>query len=283
MDPVRYADHGGAARGVSVQPEAAGLGPCRLGALGGPPVRVATWNLERPRRGDGARAERQRQAMERIDADIWVLTEAHHDLAPAAGFEGTWTRVADRDGAVGEVWTAIWSRYPLQPLPATRDEARAVGALVEPGHRRPVVVYGTVLPWLGSSWRGHPGAGGVAFAAALEAQLADWLHLRERYRDCDFILAGDFNQDLAIRHHYGSRRNQQVLRSALDTAGLQCLTSGDQDPVWRGTGGYRATVDHICANPELAARALHPASCWPAGRDPQASRSDHFGVVVQVG
>jgi hypothetical protein len=72
------------------------------------------------------------------------------------------------------------------------------------------VLRGTVLPWLGSAWHGIPAADGAAFSAALNAQLADWLSLQQDNPDCDFILAGDLNQDLSTSHYYGSRKNQIV-------------------------------------------------------------------------
>ena len=73
--------------------------------------------------------------------------------------------------------------------------------LTPPG-RPPIVVYGTVLPWLGSPWRGVPALNGAAFAAALEAQAADWNRLQAEHPECDFAVGGDLNQDLAHEPHY---------------------------------------------------------------------------------
>jgi hypothetical protein len=53
----------------------------------------------------------------------------------------------------------------------------------------PLIVYGTVLPWLGSKWRGIASAGGAAFSAALETQVADWKGLTNSHPDHDLVVA----------------------------------------------------------------------------------------------
>ena len=72
---------------------------------------------------------------------------------------------------------------------------------LEPPGRRPIVVYGTVLPWLSSPWRDVPAANGAAYAAALEGQARDWATLQRDHSDCDFIVAGDLIQE--HRHRSG--------------------------------------------------------------------------------
>ena len=60
-------------------------------------------------------------------------------------------------------------------------------ALVQPPGRRPIIVYGTVLPWIGSSWGKFPASKGEAFAAALEVQKQDWTRLQADHRECDLV------------------------------------------------------------------------------------------------
>jgi hypothetical protein len=62
---------------------------------------------------------------------------------------------------------ATWN---LQRLTPVSDPARCVVARVIPPHRAPFIVYGTVLPWPSSTWRGLVYRSGLAFGAALEAQ-----------------------------------------------------------------------------------------------------------------
>ena len=49
-----------------------------------------------------------------------------------------------------------------------------------------------------------PSAGGIASREALEVQLSDWKKLSREYSDDEVFLLGDFNQELAPSHSYGS-------------------------------------------------------------------------------
>jgi endonuclease/exonuclease/phosphatase family metal-dependent hydrolase len=136
-----------------------------------------------------------------------------------------------------------------------------------------------VLPWLGSPWRHVEAANGRAFAEALSVQAADWQNLRESHSDHALIVAGDFNQDLAATHHYGSRANRRALQKALDRAELVAHTAGDDDPVRRHSPGH-ASIDHVCISTTSRWRqgAIHR---WPDAPAPDRRVSDHFGVAVE--
>lgn len=217
--------------------------------------------------------------MTAIDADVWVLTETHDTLRPGRDFQGCSTTDPDRDSEPGERWVTIWSRLPIEALPSMSDASRSVAARVVARGIGPVVVIGTVLPWLGSAWRGIGSANGEAFRAALTLQLSNWLALREAHQDAALVLAGDLNQDLSPTHYYGSRGNRAALESALAAAGIRCLTAGDSDPVRRYAAGH-ASIDHICVGAGL--EPLSPPTSWPRAPRPQASLSDHFGVMVEL-
>jgi endonuclease/exonuclease/phosphatase family metal-dependent hydrolase len=244
-------------------------------------MRIATWNLRRPLPRQARRRERLGEYLRATDADVSILTETHADVSPGPGFRVVATADEDRAAEPGERWTTIWSRHPLRAVPTRADPARAVAALIDLPGGRPLVVYGSVLPWIGSPWRGFAAAEGAAFAAALEAQCEDWMRLRAEMPDCDLCVAGDLNQDLAERHFYGSKRNREALAAALQRAGLVCLTAGEHDPVYRRTLGWHATVDHICVSGPVARRARATAA-WPEIDNPDLTLSDHFGVVVEL-
>ncbi len=242
------------------------------------PMKIATWNLERAL-PQSAKAERQRQWMNRIDADIWILTETHRAIAPGTGYHSVSSGLPDRPSEEGERWVQIWVRqdWAIAPL-TTSDEARTVCVLVSLSAGQQCLVYGTVLPWLGSSWRSHPGQ---AFAAAVATQQADWQRLRADYRQATLIMAGDFNQDLNALHYYGSRRNKEVLRQALATAGLDCLTAGENDPVHRLINGQHSNIDHICITTNPPGQ-LQEVFAWPPRLEDLRGLSDHFGVGVAI-
>ena len=148
-------------------------------------MKLATWNLARPV-ADYRRQEMRRHTNEQ-DADVWVLTETHDGFSP--GHRWSHSSAAGRDGLDKEEhrWVTIWSRHRLERI-TTSDDKRTAAARILPESEEPFMVFGTVLPWLGSPWRGHPSAGGVAFREALKVQQADWLKCRDEYRDDEFFL-----------------------------------------------------------------------------------------------
>ena len=241
-------------------------------------VRVATWNLARPVSGRRRRTVIC-EHIAAVDADIWVLTETHDGIVPGDNYRSAVTSGVDRPGALGERWVTIWSRFPIQALAATSDPVRAVAARVEPPNGAPLIVYGAVLPWLGSPWRGVEAAGGRAFAEALKVQALDWRVLRAAHPNHDLIVAGDFNQDLAETHYYGSQANRECLVAALKDAGLVVLTGGVADPV-RASSAQCACIDHICISTP-ARWLLRRVGRWPDLSRPDRRLSDHFGIVAE--
>jgi endonuclease/exonuclease/phosphatase family metal-dependent hydrolase len=242
-------------------------------------LRIATWNVERPKRSEATRRDRLLKAIQAVQADIWILTETHTLLSPGPSFTAVSTQPTDRVHESGESWVSIWSRFPMEPAAPTSDPCRAISVQIMPEGGRSLIVYGTVLPWLGSRWQGIPAAGGAAFSAALSAQCADWLSLQQENPDCDFILAGDFNQDLGLAHYYGSKQNRAALEGVIATAKLRCLTAAALDPVPKHAPSH-ASIDHICVS-----TGLNPVGCsisWPTTEKPQKSISDHFGVSVEL-
>ncbi|HSM82143.1 MAG TPA: endonuclease/exonuclease/phosphatase family protein [Nodosilinea sp.] len=243
-----------------------------------PRMKIATWNLERAL-PQSAQAERQRQWLNRIDADIWILTETHLGITPGADYYSVSSGPTDRCLTNGECWVQIWVRAGVLTPLKTADEARTAAALLTLPHGPHWVLYGTVLPWLGSTWRSHPPA--QAFAAALAAQQSDWQQLRADYPTATLLVAGDFNQDLNALSYYGSRRNKEALRQALADSDLDCLTAGENDPVHRLIGGQHSNIDHICLA-KGPPDQFQQSFAWPPHLDELRGLSDHFGVGIEV-
>jgi hypothetical protein len=243
-------------------------------------MRIATWNLERAM-PHTPQAERQKRWIDYISADIWVLTETDVDLSPGANYCQVSSDVADRPARTGERWVQIWARNATVNALPTADRARTACAHVQFDNGYRCLVYGTVLPWLESSWRSHPAEGGAAFKAALELQQADWQTLWAAYPDADLILAGDFNQDLNDLPYYGTRRNKEILRQSLEDSRLDCLTKGEHDPIGRITDGQHANIDHICLA-QSSNLQFQASFVWPHDLDALRGLSDHFGVGVDL-
>lgn len=244
-------------------------------------MRIATWNLERPKERSHTKVPALRAQLRDVDADVWVLTETHDVVSPGPNYGAVTTCGSDREQMPGERWVSIWSRLGSHEQLPTTDAVRTCCARVQTTAGKDLLVYGTVLPWTGSMWHAIAGAGGAAYLAALEVQAADWRRLRAEYPHADFCLAGDLNQDLQEAWHYGSARQRSQLLEALASAGLTPVTAKERDPVWKQTHGARASVDHVCLSNRLAALASEPEA-WPVAQAPKRHLSDHFGVVVSV-
>jgi hypothetical protein len=241
-------------------------------------LKIATWNLQLP--VTALRRKKIRLHTERQQADIWVLTETHDDFSPGDEYTAV-SSVAGRDGLhePEHRWVSIWSKYPLEAL-STSDKQRSAVARVSPASGDSFIVFGTVLPWIGSKWRDRPGAGGVAFREALAMQLADWIRLRKQFPKDEFFLLGAFNQDLVGRppRYYGSVTNRKVLEAALERAGLVPLTGGNNDPIRRDSPPC-ACIDHICTRRDSKLLTGNTER-WPDTPVPQRGLSDHFGVAA---
>jgi endonuclease/exonuclease/phosphatase family metal-dependent hydrolase len=241
-------------------------------------LKLATWNVALPV------SPKRRMALsaltDAVNADILVLTETHDDFKP--GHTYSCSSAEGRDGLHKSEhrWVTIWSKHLLEPI-STTDKKRTAAARVVPNQCRPFVVYGTVLPSLGSGWQEHPAMGGVAFRESIKVQTADWKALRRKYPDDEFFLLGDFNQDFVRPRYYGSKVNRILLEAALEDADLVALTAGDNDPARRDSPLY-ACIDHICAREDSQWRA-GVTERWPAEPTPRKKGlSDHFGISASL-
>ncbi|MCB0216444.1 MAG: hypothetical protein H6648_01685 [Caldilineae bacterium] len=158
---------------------------------------------------------------------------------------------------------------------APGGRARSQRGSPDPPVGRQIVCFGTVLPWLGDKRR-SPILGADTFRASLAEQSRDWSALRARHAEAGLIVTGDFNQDLALGHYYGSRAGRAALREALRAGDLTCLTAGAEDPLADIEG--RACIDHVCINQELRSRCV---GAWPRGALPR-SLTDRYGVWVDL-
>lgn len=170
-------------------------------------------------------------------------TSTHPGAGPRRLKLATWNLALPVSDARRAAMRLHTDREPLK----TADEQRTAAARVTPESGAPFIVYGSVLPWVGSPWREHPSAGGAAFRAALA-------------------------------RYYGSRANRDALEDALEGAGLAALTAGAGDPVRRDSAPA-ACIDHVCARRDSAWQAA-PAVRWPDVAVPPRWLSDHFGVSV---
>jgi hypothetical protein len=142
-----------------------------------------------------------------------------------------------------------------------------------------LAIVGTVLPWLADR-RYAPLRGGAAFCEVLGRQAAEWRSLRRDHPDSGLCVLGDFNQDLARSHYYGSAHGRAALERALVEAQLVCLTAGARDPL-AGVSGH-SSIDHVCVSEGLLLDGLPSVAVWPSPPLERRRLTDHFGAYVDV-
>lgn len=244
-----------------------------------PSLSIATWNVERLRSLKTKRGQRADLFMRSVSADVWVLTETSERVRPGPEFQVVSAAGPDDGHKPDERWATICSRFPIAMEIRTSDPFKSVAALIRPREMAPFLVYGVVLPMVDAAWYGAPAAGGQAFEAALARLAADVRRIRDEYGGLDLFLAGDFNQDLADDHYYGSRLRKQRLKDVLDEMRLKPFTAGADDPVRAGSPPH-ACIDHICASGEWRVRR---SVRWPNLPKPASRKlSDHFGVALEL-
>lgn len=242
-------------------------------------MHLATWNLECAVPSELTRLGRLRAAMAEVRADVWVLTEAHPDVAPGPEYDRVACSAPAPDREAGGCWVVLWIRRGLtaHALTPPGDPERAAAMLVERAEGRPLLVAGSVLPW--RSDQRHPDLrGGKAFAHALCAQAAGWAELRQQYPQAELAVLGDLNQELDAPGPVGTRVGQDALADVLEKSGLRCVTGGADDPL--RTRGWPASIDHV-----LLSAGLQPIGAphvWPDVCPPPRGLSDHHGVSVVV-
>jgi endonuclease/exonuclease/phosphatase family metal-dependent hydrolase len=110
----------------------------------------------------------------------------------------------------------------------------------------------------------------------LGRQAAEWRSLQNDHRNAGLCVAGDFNQDLASSHYYGSAKGRVALEQALADASLMCLTAGKSDPL-SGVPDH-SSIDHLCVSTSLLASGNPQVEAWPAPPLDRSRLTDHYGV-----
>lgn len=206
-------------------------------------MRIATWNVQKP--GGGDTRARLAEYLERINADVWVLTDTPPGLRPGANHACVQTpEIAGRPGVVG---AAIWSKHAIRAL-GTSDPMHAVAAAITLPEGGELIVYGA--------------------SVLSESHRPDWLQLRRQYPAAEFCVIG-------------TAHDIDALEPAFVDAQLSCATQGAGDPVFAQSGGERAATSHIALSADLAERVAGRGS-WPAGTEPLHELSDHFGIFVDI-
>jgi exonuclease III len=236
-------------------------------------MRIATWNLERPKLGGHEKNSARLKQIKTINADLWVLTETSSAIA-LAGYTSNATPPESGYHALGENYTTILSRWNVRRTLPTWNPLFSVCVEVE----SPVgllLVYGTIITYANDRGPNRTSRRWVEHRKAIEAQANDWLQLRRDHPSRAIVVAGDFNQSRDGSGWYADEASVQLLTNALEAATLHCVTSIDFRSVFRID---RGNIDHFCVGGPLKERC-RALGTW-LGQSNGVRMSDHNGVYV---
>jgi hypothetical protein len=240
-------------------------------------LRIATWNLNRPTKNHPRHSREILEHVQRINADVWVLTETDSSICPGIDYRSVCSTQRDSLADITETWVTIWSRLPIASDGDLWNPLLSCCASVTTSAGE-LLVYGTVLPWLACT-EYLPRRGKAAFLYSLENQRKDWQRLKKLHGLC---IARDFNQDLGLKHYYGSNDGKQALLNLLEQDGLTCLTAGQYDKVARSTNNRSACVDHIVLSNDWLQYFHGAIEAWPSEQEIESGLTDHFGMLVDL-
>ena len=247
-------------------------------------LRVATWNLERPGKTRPDRPRRIVEIIQKINADIWILTETNEIVVPGSDYQGVASTPVDGLHRSGENWTTIWSRFPVIGVIATHAPEIAVCVEID-SPVGPLVVFGTVLPYHADRVAREGYRGWQSHYESIPMHGADWRKIRGDYPSHCICVAGDFNQSRDERRWdgrlwYGTQKGRTMLTRTLIDCDLACVT--EEDFVATGKLTTRSSIDHICIDKQHAASGRAVGAWEPF--DSEGNRlSDHNGVWVDLG
>lgn len=240
-------------------------------------VRIATWNLERPKWNGHEKNRHRFTKIEEIDADLWVLTETNSAIdLTGRGYTAIESLPIPAYHENGEHLSTIWTRWKVRESIATFDRSIAVRAEVESPFG-PMLVYGTVIPYANER-----GANGTVrrweeHRRSLRLHHEDWSRLKRLYPEHLMCVAGDFNQSRDSSGWYEDRESVALLTGFLRDLGLKCITEADM----RARGLSRASIDHICLSEELSGR-FDRLDAWEGTTGDGVKMSDHNGIFVEA-
>lgn len=243
-------------------------------------MRIATWNLERPKERGWSRNPKIIDKISDVDADIWVLTETNSIITSDLGYNAVASAPVPDYHSSGENIATILSRWKITKQIDTFASNTAVCAIID-SPIGSLIVYGTIItyandlvPPYGTSkrWEEHK--------KEIENHRKDWLHIQKEHSNIPMIVAGDFNQSRDGSGWYEEKESVQKLTKALQDCSLECLTE-KEDMKKSGKLKYRNTIDHICVSYSITDRLIEPANAWD-GKSDDGKMSDHNGVSIDL-
>lgn len=215
---------------------------------------LATWNIERLKHKK--KLAQLEVELNRIDADILILTEADQQLAlPQYEWALKTTDLETPYYSATEKRSIIYSKYKLLTTESSYDAQTAVCPVFETPYG-PLAVYGTII--------GIHGNRRPSFMADLQQQVADIDRISSKMPIC---IAGDLNLSFSDNYYY-TKQGRDVLNVCFERNGLLNLTASLPE-----------TIDHIVLSKSVVGEATIKLSEWNLDK----TLSDHKGVCAEIG
>ena len=244
-------------------------------------LRIATWNLQRPKLNGWKRNPLLEKKLREIDADIWILTETNASIAPSSPREeiAGYVPLASLPASfhsLGESCSTVWSRLGIRHSVTTFEPDTAVCAEVATP-LGPMLVYGTII-----TYPNDPGTGKskkwVEHRKVIEQHSTDWLKISRDFPNHLMCVAGDFNQNRDDTAWFPApaenAESVRMLSEALKNVSLKCVTTEDIRGKFKMS---RANIDHICLSSKLVEEGKIRTEYWE-----DRAMSDHNGVCVEI-
>jgi len=222
-------------------------------------LKIATWNLERPKRGD-KKNEKIISILKNVDADIFILTETNASINFGENYAVQQSQPLPTQNLFDEVQyfdeenrTTIFSKNKIVKTISTKNDFTNVCAEIETVFGS-LIVYGTIIGIRG--WK-KP-----FFEQDLSNTIIDVKNLAPQN---NFCLAGDFNCSFNDYPFYtNDARNR--LNEIFKQNDLRNITA------------EKSEIDHIVLSNSFLKNKKHSIGIW----NEEKKLSDHLGVSLTL-
>lgn len=233
-------------------------------------LKIATWNLDHPKPNSWQKKPRIEAQIQKVDADIWILTETNNLAIDLSRKYHKFTATEDFNN---DSYTTVWvkSSFSGHLLKTFASDIAVCISLDLP--TRNLLIYGTIITWHGDRGKDGQSKNWEEHYKSIQLHGDDWHRLLQENSGSGLLVAGDFNQARDGSNWYPSKYGIPLLTKQLDRNQLICLTDNVK-PL------HRHNIDHICLSADWAKASL--AACWEGKTEDDINLSDHNGVYVEI-
>lgn len=233
-------------------------------------LKIATWNLDHPKPNSWQKKPRIEAQIQKVDADIWILTETNNLAIDLSRNYHKFTATEDFNY---DSYTTVWIRSSFSGHSLNTfdpDIAVCVSLDLSTGN---LLIYGTIITWHGDRGKDGQSKNWEEHYKSIQLHGDDWHRVLRENPGSGLLVAGDFNQSRDESNWYGTEKGCTALAMQLKRNYLTCLTD-------KVKPFHRHNIDHICLSADWDKASL--AACWEGKTEDGVHLSDHNGVYVEI-